>query len=115
MPTQQTNLTQDDIKQALAVHYKVKPTDVSLVINPGYDGGPTDSEAPNVKATITHGSIDEERERMIFMLMEVNDLMRPRAERLVDEYLARKRAAASVDSPSTSYGGRSLMDPNRRG
>jgi hypothetical protein len=112
----QTNLTQDDVKQVLADFYEVRLADVMLVIHSGYDGPPTDCQAPSVTATITHGQgVNEERERMIFMLMEVNDLRRERAERLVDEYLTSKRAAASTASSSMSYVGRSLMDPNRRG
>lgn len=92
MPTQQTKLTEADIRQVIADRYKTKPNDVVLTIHAGYDGGPTDRQAPSVSAVVTHTVIDEERERLIDMLMTMNEIGRSYAETRVDSYLAAKLA-----------------------
>jgi hypothetical protein len=53
MATYQINLTQADIREIIAKHLGVDLADVTITVSRGYDGPPTDSEAPNVTATVS--------------------------------------------------------------
>ncbi len=41
-------ITQSDIVDIIAKHFGVEPKAVALTVNRGWDGGPTDSQAPYV-------------------------------------------------------------------
>jgi hypothetical protein len=46
-------LSETDLKELLAKHWKVEPSDVKVVVMKGYDGGQLDFVPPSVRVTIT--------------------------------------------------------------
>jgi hypothetical protein len=53
MATYQINLTQADIREALAKHYGVAEAAVTITVHRGYDGPQNDNEPPSVTATVS--------------------------------------------------------------
>ncbi len=51
--TYTAKLTQSDIITILAQHFKVERKAVTLTAHSGFNGGPTDSQAPYVDAEVT--------------------------------------------------------------
>ncbi len=46
-------LTQADVVAIIAQHFEVEPKSVTITVYRGYDGGPTDSQAPYLDAEVT--------------------------------------------------------------